>query len=215
MRILVNKAHYPVDVLGYGRRIGVWLQGCSIRCPSCCSKDTWEFDADRLMDVESLVGWGREVSSNGVDGVTVSGGEPFDQPDALYHLLTSFQDWRSKDSLGFDMLVYSGYSETRLRREFPDHLPLMDALVVGPFRESDGGEKPYCGSDNQRMIPLSPLGETRYGHNRVADWKTGMQVSVDDEGVWMIGIPRLGDLKRIEEGCSNSGLVLGEPSWRC
>lgn len=215
MRILVNKAHYPVDVLGYGRRLGIWLQGCSIRCPSCCSKDTWDFDGDRGMDVESLVGWGTEVSSDGVDGITVSGGEPFDQPEALHHLLLAFHDWISKESLGFDILVYSGYSESRLRRDFADHLSLIDALVVGPFRESEGGDKPYCGSDNQRMVSLSPLGESRYGHDLAEKWKTGMQVSVDDEGVWMIGIPRPGDLKRIEAGCASRGLVLREPSWRC
>lgn len=167
------------------------------------------------MDVESLVGWGTEVSSDCVDGITVSGGEPFDQPGALLDLLMAFNEWRSKESLGFDILVYSGYSESRLRRDFEDHLSLIDALVVGPFRESEGGDKPYCGSDNQRMVSLSRLGESRYGHGLAEKWKTGMQVSVDDEGVWMIGIPRPGDLKRIEAGCSNRGLVLGEPSWRC
>ena len=64
MNILVNKAHYPVSVLGHGKRIGIWLQGCSIRCRSCCSLDTWEFEADRGMDVATLVGVATENGQN-------------------------------------------------------------------------------------------------------------------------------------------------------
>ncbi len=49
MNILLNKAHFPVTVLGPGRRIGIWLQGCSIGCAGCISQDTWEADATKAM----------------------------------------------------------------------------------------------------------------------------------------------------------------------
>lgn len=215
MNILVNKAHYPVSVLGHGRRIGIWLQGCSIRCPSCCSLDTWEFEQDRGMDVALLVDWCREVSGDFLDGVTISGGEPFDQPEALLALLMALDLWRDDDRGRFDILLYSGYSERRVRRDFTEHLRHIDAVVAGPFKENAGGEKRYCGSDNQRILLFSPLAEERYGSEGLASWKSGMQVAADDEGIWMVGIPKPGDLRRFEAGCMERGLALGKPSWRC
>lgn len=215
MNILLNKAHYPVSVLGHGKRIGIWLQGCSIRCRTCCSLDTWEFEADRRMEVATLVDWCRDVSGGIPDGITISGGEPFDQPKALLALLKAFDGWRSEAGGHFDVLLYSGYSEARLKRDYAEHLIHLDALVAGPFLERSDGEKPFCGSDNQKMITLSPLAETLYGAAGVSGWKSGMQVAVDDEGIWMIGIPRPGDLQRFEAACVERGLDLGNPSWRC
>ena len=40
MLIAINKAHYPVTVLGSGQRIGIWFRGCRLHCPGCVSQDT-------------------------------------------------------------------------------------------------------------------------------------------------------------------------------
>jgi len=215
VNILVNKAHYPVSVLGYGKRIGIWLQGCSIHCPSCCSQDTWEFDQGRSIDVATLVDWCREVAGDSFDGVTISGGEPFDQPDSLLALLEVLCQLRSEGTKPFDILLYSGYSECVLSRDFAKHLLRLDAVVAGPFRKSASGKKSYCGSDNQQMLIFSALAEERYGVKGLEDWKSGMQANTDAEGIWMIGIPRPKDLERFEAGCIKRGLILGKPSWRC
>ena len=167
------------------------------------------------MALVDLVAWCREVSVDSLDGVTISGGEPFDQPEALLALLGCLCQWRIQSARRFDILLYSGYSEKRLRRDFANYLLKLDAIVAGPYREATEGVKIYCGSDNQQMCVLSPLGEERYGSARTVDWKSGMQLAVDDEGIWMIGIPRPNDLKRFEAGCLKKGLILEKPSWRC
>jgi anaerobic ribonucleoside-triphosphate reductase activating protein len=215
MKILVNKAHYPVTVLGHGKRIGIWLQGCSIRCRSCCSLDTWKFDPDRGMDIDSLLEWCRDVSGSCLDGITISGGEPFDQPEGLLALLRSLAGWRAEEARRFDILLYSGYSERRLRRRFGEHLRYLDAVVAGPFLEGASGHKKYCGSDNQRLLNLTSLAEERYGSESPDHWKSGMQMAVDDEGIWMIGIPKPGDLLKFEASCAEKGLTFEMPSWRC
>jgi anaerobic ribonucleoside-triphosphate reductase activating protein len=67
MNIALNKAHFPVTVLGPGRRIGLWLQGCSIRCAGCVSRDTWEAGAGHAMPIERLLDWCRSVAAAGLD----------------------------------------------------------------------------------------------------------------------------------------------------
>ena len=79
MRVAVSRLHYPVTTLGPGRRVGVWLQGCSIRCAGCISPDTWDSHVN-LTSTEQLAR-ALAVWSPEADGLTVSGGEPFDQPE--------------------------------------------------------------------------------------------------------------------------------------
>ena len=41
MNISLSRVHFPVTTLGPGQRLGLWFQGCSIRCAGCISADTW------------------------------------------------------------------------------------------------------------------------------------------------------------------------------
>ena len=122
--IELNKAHFPVTVLGPGRRIGIWFQGCSIGCTGCISQDTWSPDASKSMDVPTLLAWCREVAGGALDGVTISGGEPFEHPVALAALLDGLHAWRAETSADFDILCYSGLPLRRLRAE---HRPILEA----------------------------------------------------------------------------------------
>src|SRR5438094_1700531 len=116
MRIAINKAHFPVTVLGPGRRIGIWTQGCRIHCKGCVSQDTWAADPDRETTVARLIGWCRKTAGSAFDGVTISGGEPFDQPKALSTLLDGLLHWRATDGPDFDILCYSGYRLSHLQK---------------------------------------------------------------------------------------------------
>ena len=52
--ISLSRLHFPVTTLGPGRRIGIWFQGCSIRCPGCISADTWAFRTAAAMVTDVL-----------------------------------------------------------------------------------------------------------------------------------------------------------------
>src|SRR5690348_16130882 len=100
--IAISRLHFPVTTLGPGRRIGIWLQGCSIHCPGCISKDTWDPDQG-WTSVHSVIAAVQHWMPD-AQGITISGGEPLDQPVALRVLLQNLR--RISD---VDVLVYSGY----------------------------------------------------------------------------------------------------------
>lgn len=211
-RLLLAKAHYPVTVLGYGRRAGVWTQGCTIHCPGCLSRDTWEPDPRTAVPVATVLGWLRSLAP--LDGVTISGGEPFQQPEAVLELVEGIRSWAPPD---LDVLIYSGYAASRLRGSVRCRriLDLCDAVVAGPYveRRNTGGSD-LRGSTNQRIIAVSDLGAKRYGGAKSGETMPHMQVSVEDDRIYYIGIPGRGDMERLTERLRLAGVHAGEVSWR-
>src|SRR3546814_1954964 len=125
MRIAVSRRHFPLTALGPGRRIGLWLHGCSIRCPGCISVDTWAHDAGHvpLSDVTERIA----ALAGEADGLTVSGGEPFDQTDALAAILAAWRELPDRS-----VLLFTGHEISDIQTWLSDHLDIVDANVNGP-----------------------------------------------------------------------------------
>jgi anaerobic ribonucleoside-triphosphate reductase activating protein len=213
----LNKAHFPVTVLGPGRRIGIWLQGCSIGCAGCVSRDTWPTDTGRTISVAQLLAWCREVSRGELDGVTISGGEPFEQPTALAALLRGLHGWRASLSSDFDLLCYSGYPLRTLRKGHGGILDLLDAIIPEPFVETLPLGGIWRGSSNQPLVALSERGRSRYAafsERPASDAAKRLQVAVEKDRIWYIGIPDRGDMARLEAASRERGLHFAKTSWR-
>ena len=215
--IQINKAHYPVAVLGPGRRIGLWVQGCSIGCKGCVSMDTWPTDASRAMPIADLLAWCRKVAAAGLDGITISGGEPFDQAHSLGLLLKGLHQWRTRSALRFDILCYSGYPLKTLLQRHADVLALLDAIIPEPYVDALPPTGLWRGSANQALVALSARGHAVYDAHASAP--TGgadkrMQLAVEGGKIWMIGIPDRGDMEKLEALCTSRGLSLQQVSWR-
>jgi len=194
MRLALSRVHYPVRSLGPGARVCIWLQGCSIRCRGCISSDTWAPDrgVTTVEDVFVLIRhWLKRA-----DGVTISGGEPFDQIDALRELLMNIRGAHTGD-----ILVYSGYSVESLLERLKDFEGLIDALIADPFEIDTTQSLVLRGSDNQRLLTFTPLGKERFrGFNRAANpCDRSLDVMFDDTTgeVWFAGIPGRGDFGRL------------------
>jgi anaerobic ribonucleoside-triphosphate reductase activating protein len=194
MKIALSRVHFPVGTLGPGRRVGIWLQGCTIRCPGCISSDTWAKQAPDVL-VESLL---EQISPwlAGCDGVTVSGGEPFEQPEALEQLLRGI-----RATSAADILVYSGMPFEALAEHRILSADLVDCLISEPFDVYAPQTKHLRGSDNQRMNLLTPRGREVFEHLDRAATEADRQLDVmfDAEGVvWLAGIPSRGDMTRLK-----------------
>jgi anaerobic ribonucleoside-triphosphate reductase activating protein len=200
----LSRVHYPIHALGPGRRIGIWVQGCSIRCPGCMSLDTWA-PAREPTTVAAVMAriapWLGEA-----DGVTISGGEPFDQPAALRTLLEKL----SHEARG-STLVYSGYPLDRLHALHADILALIDVLVSGPFDARHNLPSLLRGSSNQVVTCLTPRGRATWDAAKASKGRTAsIDVIVEKDGeLWLAGIPNPGDMARLSSGLARAGVSAG------
>ena len=195
MNISLSRVHFPVTTLGPGRRLGIWFQGCSIRCDGCISADTWGpgkrplAPAQLLDDIQP---WLAEA-----EGITLSGGEPFDQPDALLALLGALRQ-RTR----VDILVYSGHPLETLQPLLQRAEGLLDALICDPFEQQQAQTRVLRGSDNQRLIFFTELGRQRLGayERPLQADDRALDLMFDDDGsIWMAGIPRRDDLLQLRD----------------
>jgi anaerobic ribonucleoside-triphosphate reductase activating protein len=203
--IALSRIHFPVTTLGPGKRIGIWFQGCSIRCPGCISMDTWaQGRGNTTIDeiANAIMPWIPKA-----DGVTVSGGEPFDQPDALFELLALV---RSKTEA--DILVFTGYPWTTVSGLLGSLPAPLDALVTGPFDREEKQTLALRGSDNQELHLLTERGRARFAdfERPATERDRSVDVMFDDNGdVWFAGIPARDDFRRLRELLESTGSTLG------
>lgn len=206
----LSRVHAPVTTLGPGRRIGIWFQGCSIGCAGCVSHDTWDPSGGVSVSVAEVVDYFRsKIETLSLTGVTISGGEPFEQPDALLELLAALRKVSGENDV--DILCYSGLPLKRLRRQYQGHLHLIDALIPEPFVGNRAEKVRWRGSTNQPMVLLSDLARQRY--SAVQQGNDAMQVVVAEQQVWLVGIPHSDDMERLARLVADRGLLLEDVSW--
>lgn len=209
------RVFFPVTALGPGRRLGVWFQGCPIACPGCMSRDTWAPDGGvEVPDTWFADAWAGAVA-RGATGLTVSGGEPTEQPQALLTLLRAVRAAPAPAAGPADVLVYTGRERDEFTALVPGGPDLVDALITGPYLAAQPTTLIWRGSANQRLHLLSDLGRERYARFEAhRPERPPMQVVVDDDAVSYVGVPRTGGLNRMERSLRTSGVQLGRSSWR-
>ncbi len=201
----VNLVHYyaPCRVLGPGTRGVVWVRGCSMRCRGCIAGPVLESHPETLIPVAELVG--QVLSREDLDGLTLSGGEPFDQAEALAELCE-----RLKSRRDVSLMSFSGYSRSQLATGSSAQrrlLGLLDVLVDGPFVQSEQADLLWRGSRNQRVHLLT----TRHADwdNRLEGPGQGIELVVGQEGsfFWM-GVPPPDFERRLRVSLAASGVAL-------
>lgn len=135
---------------GPGLRAVVWFQGCTLGCPGCFNPATH----DPHGGYESDTAWlAAEIPALAppIDGISISGGEPFQQPDALLALLTRLA------GSGLSRLVFTGYTldEIHRCRLGPEILQHLDVLIAGRYDAAQRVAKGLLGSSNQQIHLLT------------------------------------------------------------
>ncbi len=187
----LNKIQYPVYNLGEGKRIGIWVQGCNLACKGCVNKTLWNSKGGKSISVVDVFNWVASIQ-NDFDGITVSGGEPFQQYEQLIAFLHLI-----KTKTILTVHCFSGYYLNELQQQFHDKLFLkyIDTLVDGRYIEEQHENTNIKGSANQsvyRIVDGVPIKQNK----TKASKKLSLNVSSENE-IYMSGIPKKNELKTL------------------
>jgi anaerobic ribonucleoside-triphosphate reductase activating protein len=152
---------------GPGVRAVIWVQGCTIGCDGCYSLST---HPHRKVNLVNPIELAKGVCSiEGIEGITLSGGEPFEQSEAVAEFLRSVKEIRPELSI----FIFTGHEVSFLQQSTNNHvqtvLGIADMLSSGPFvAELYDINLLWRGSSNQQLVYLSD----RYSVDNEPAWSS-------------------------------------------
>lgn len=198
----IDQILYPVEALGPGKRIGIWLVGCNRGCPGCSNPELWSTKNYQPITVEDLMCGIRDVCAhNKVDGFTISGGEPMQQSKELAELVYYLAQ------INKDVLVFSGYTYEEIM-DNPDMADVLDnvaVLIDGPYIEDRNEQLVLRGSTNQRILLFEPDLESLYDSYLNQPQSTIQNIHFSDETI-SIGIHNKNFSEAIEDRLRKLGV---------
>jgi anaerobic ribonucleoside-triphosphate reductase activating protein len=178
---------------GPGRRFALWVQGCAIRCAGCCNPHFFSARGGERVAVSVLI---EEIGAiaGEIEGITLLGGEPFDQTEALAELARAVRE------LGLSVVTFTGYRLEDLRTRGSAAVDALivatDLLVDGPYDATQPEPtRRWVGSRNQRFHFLSDRYAPGIEHPAVGEPRHRVEVEIAADGrVLLRGWPALARL---------------------
>jgi len=138
---------------GPGLRSVIWVQGCTLACPDCFNPSTHDInDEVETVSVQELLDW---VISNGVDGLTISGGEPFQQSEGVLELS------RLVRLAGLNVVILTGFTQSQVQSRFSHDVltSSVDVVIAGPYVATRHLAHALRGSSNKEYLMFSDVYE--------------------------------------------------------
>ncbi len=179
----INVAYFleHSKVNGHGTRAVVWVQGCHFKCPGCFNPQNWSFQKKNLIPVSELAN--KILMIEGIEGVTFSGGEPFNQAAALGELASILKEH------GLTVMVFTGYTYPELikcdRLSWNSLLANADMLVAGRYDQDKATNAiPLVGSSNQQIISLTGQIPAPEGNSAPS-----IEITITPDCMYLTGFP--------------------------
>lgn len=191
-------------VLGPGNRGVLWVRGCQRRCRGCIAEPILDAPTGAGIPVEEMAE--RILSWPQLDGVTFSGGEPFEQAEALALLCQLLRRRRELSIMsysGFTLAELHSHADPAVRRL----LAQLDILVDGPFVQGRQANLLWRGSTNQQIHLLTPRHDDLAG--RLQAPGAGLELHISRSmGLFWAGVPEPGFHERLSAGLADRGISL-------
>lgn len=163
------------EVEGPGKRACIWVQGCSIQCKNCALPQTWPKEGGNKIPIGKLAEDILNIKE--IEGVTFTGGEPFDQAKALFKLASILKEEE------LSIITFTGYKLEDIMdstdKSWQNFFAVIDILIDSPyiFEKSDFS-RPLVGSSNQRYHFLS----NRYDKKDLSSNPQRIEIRIQKDG---------------------------------
>ena len=179
----IDRIFFPTKTLGPGKRLSIWTIGCKRQCKNCSNPELWEENPDKdinISDIISII----KMHKNEIEGITITGGEPFLQHSELHLLL------KELNNLDFyDIIVFTGFSYSELSEnlDYKKCLEYIGVLIDGEYVDELNNNIGLRGSSNQNIIILKESLKKLY-HNSDIQQRESQIINLNNS-IMSIGIP--------------------------
>lgn len=195
--IRVSHVEESTDLLGPFNRFVIWVHGCCFDCEGCLAENTKNGIYEEV-EIDLLA---QRIAKSPCEGITISGGEPFLQANALFNLIKKIKEQRD-----IGVIIYSGFTLDELKQD--DEMSLLlteiDILIDGKYIKELDDNRAYVGSSNQRIHFLS----SRYidiGKEYYCAKKRRAEIKLTESQAILIGVPSHNVLKTWQDIKEKSG----------
>ena len=157
-------------IYGPGTRYVIWTQGCSLACEGCWNKQFWSKKGGYEIEIDELV---KNIeSSNEIQGITLLGGEPLQQPEAILKLIKNMK------RLDLSVFLYTGYDISEFDVIMQSCFDNSDIVVTGRYlQEKRNTNLRWRGSTNQ----IIHFPTKRYRHFEIEE-RNEIEIIIDEKG---------------------------------
>ncbi|MDY0016388.1 MAG: 4Fe-4S single cluster domain-containing protein [Candidatus Delongbacteria bacterium] len=172
MKLRLNSILESSYANGPGNRFVIWTQGCDFNCPGCFNPETHSFDGGCELETDYL--FEKITQKKGIEGVSVSGGEPLLQLEPLMALLKKI-----KNETDLSVLVFTGFNFDEILADYNKNLALefIDIIIAGKYERDKKVNNPLISSANQILYFLTD----RYDISKIPD--IDCEVIIDSTGL--------------------------------
>ena len=169
---MINIHRYEIveneHLYGPGKRLLLFTQGCSLRCKGCTNQHLWEFGKGIDVTIEEILN-----QCNDLDGITLHGGEPLDQANALAELIKNLK------RQGKTVILFTGYTFKELNKVQKQVWLSSDMVISGRYEEQKRNiYLQFRGSTNQKVFTH----KGKYKAYKVKDGQTVAILSFNERG---------------------------------
>ena len=153
LNVRINRILEETISEGPGKRFCIWFQGCGLHCPDCANRELWDFEGGKEYVIEEILEK-IERHATMVEGITLLGGEPFEQAQAVERIVSMSR------KCGLSVIIFSGYLYEELVKLDSLYtkkiLQQTDILIDGRYeKEKHDLSRPWVGSVNQKYVFLT------------------------------------------------------------
>ncbi len=166
------------EIYGPGKRLVIWVQGCSIHCKGCWNNEMWSFEEKNLYSIDELINEIKNIEKD-IEGITILGGEPLNQSEILYKFLLKYKETFSK----LTTILYTGYSKVQFKDIDLEIIKLCDILIANPYIEEKRNiNLNLRGSENQTLEFIS----NKYKQDDFQDGESKIEIKILPSGEMVI-----------------------------